>query len=144
MKKETPEEKETYKASLFEPIYGKEWKTVISSMFEKDSAAASSSIGAPQLGENGHAVESDAGNGEDIIHVHTEPFDAARGEEEIDTSHIGVEQRELNVNTEWSDAEKEEGMPDTYHACILWPEGSVNTGQSDAGKGDDIGTRTEH
>ena len=113
MKRQTSEELEAERASLLESVYGKDWKAISEAKFKISMATSvTPQIGIPRLEEKEHAVQSDAGNGENIL----------------DTSPIGVHQPKGNEHTTQSDAGAVED--------ILVPEieGNDNTVQSRTGE----------
>lgn len=92
---QTSEEEEEYEATLFESVYGKDWKAIIANIRGLSGLTTdTSNTVVPQPGGNQNTVQSDAGKGEDII----------------DASHIGVHERESNVHTEQSDAGKDKDL----------------------------------
>lgn len=121
---QTSEEEEAYEATLFESVYGKDWKAIIAKIRGLSGLTTDTShtVG-PQPEGNEETRQPDAGKGEEDL---------------LGISHIDAPQTEGNENTVRSDARKSENIIDTSHIGVHEGEWNVHTEQSDTGKDEDL------
>ena len=85
------EELEAERASLLESVYGKNWKAISEAKFKKSMATSvTPQIGIPRLEEKEHAVQSDAGSGEDLFDTSPISVYQPKGNEHITQSGAGA------------------------------------------------------
>ncbi|CAI7648183.1 unnamed protein product [Penicillium palitans] len=119
---QTSEEEEEYEATLFESVYGKDWKAIIAKIRGLSGLTTdTSNTVVPQPEGNEETEQPDAGKGQDLLGI----------------SHIGAPQTEGNENTVQSDERKSENIIDSCDIGVHQPDGNQNIVQSDAGKGED-------